>query len=62
MLEFTRMVTTWYSQIDNLSTPSLLRLFRGRGDARQALRPRQAAPARRPKREREEAEAGVASS
>jgi DNA-binding transcriptional regulator GbsR (MarR family) len=29
MLEFTRMVTTWYSQIDNLSTPSLLRLFRG---------------------------------
>jgi len=29
MLEFTRMVTTWYSQIDNLSTPALLRLFRG---------------------------------
>jgi DNA-binding transcriptional regulator GbsR (MarR family) len=29
MLEFTRMVTTWYSHIDNLSTPALLRLFRG---------------------------------
>jgi hypothetical protein len=24
-------VTTWYSQIDNLSTPALLRLFRGGG-------------------------------
>ena len=29
MLEFTRMVTDWYSHIDNLSTPALLRLFRG---------------------------------
>jgi DNA-binding transcriptional regulator GbsR (MarR family) len=29
MLEFTRMVTTWYSHVDNLSTPALLRLFRG---------------------------------
>ena len=29
MLEFTRMVTTWYSHIDNLSTHALLRLFRG---------------------------------
>jgi DNA-binding transcriptional regulator GbsR (MarR family) len=29
MLEFTRMVTVWYSQIDNLPTPSLFRLFRG---------------------------------
>ena len=29
MLEFTRMVTAWYSQIDRLSTPALLRLFRG---------------------------------
>jgi DNA-binding transcriptional regulator GbsR (MarR family) len=29
MLEFTRMVTTWYGHIDNLSTSSLLRLFRG---------------------------------
>ena len=29
MLEFTRMVTSWYGQIDNLSTPALLRLFRG---------------------------------
>jgi DNA-binding transcriptional regulator GbsR (MarR family) len=29
MLEFTKMVTTWYSHVDNLSTPSLLRLFRG---------------------------------
>ncbi len=29
MLEFTRMVTTWYGYIDGLSTPSLLRLFKG---------------------------------
>jgi DNA-binding transcriptional regulator GbsR (MarR family) len=29
MLEFTRMVTTWYSQIDRLSTPALQRLFKG---------------------------------
>jgi DNA-binding transcriptional regulator GbsR (MarR family) len=29
MLEFTKMVTTWYSHVDNLSTPALLRLFRG---------------------------------
>ncbi len=29
MHEFTRMVTTWYSQIDRLSTPALQRLFRG---------------------------------
>ena len=29
MLEFTSMVTTWYSQIDRLSTPALQRLFRG---------------------------------
>src|SRR5690606_20005053 len=29
MLEFTRMVTAWYSQIDRLPTSSLQRLFRG---------------------------------
>ena len=29
MLEFTKMVTTWYGHIDSLSTTSLLRLFRG---------------------------------
>lgn len=29
MLEFTRMVTHWYGHVDNLSTPALLRLFRG---------------------------------
>jgi len=29
MLEFTRMVTSWYGQVDQLSTPALLRLFRG---------------------------------
>jgi DNA-binding transcriptional regulator GbsR (MarR family) len=29
MLEFIQMVTTWYSQIDRLSTPALQRLFRG---------------------------------
>jgi DNA-binding transcriptional regulator GbsR (MarR family) len=29
MLEFTRMVTIWYGYVDDLSTPALLRLFRG---------------------------------
>ena len=29
MLEFVRMVTVWYSQIDRLSTPSLQKLFKG---------------------------------
>src|SRR6185312_7858157 len=29
MLEFVRMVTVWYSQIDRLSTPALQHLFRG---------------------------------
>jgi DNA-binding transcriptional regulator GbsR (MarR family) len=29
MLEFVRMVTAWYTQIDGLTTPALLRLFRG---------------------------------
>src|SRR4051794_19473187 len=29
MLEFTRMVTAWYSQVDRLPTPALQRLFRG---------------------------------
>jgi hypothetical protein len=29
MLEFTKMVTTWYSQIDRLPTPALEGLFRG---------------------------------
>ncbi len=29
MLEFTRMVTIWYSHVNNLSTAALLRLFRG---------------------------------
>jgi DNA-binding transcriptional regulator GbsR (MarR family) len=28
MLEFCKMLTAWYSQIDRLSTPALLRLFR----------------------------------
>lgn len=28
MLEFCRMVTAWYTQVDRLSTPALLRLFR----------------------------------
>jgi len=28
MLEFVRMVTTWYAHIDRLSTPALERLFR----------------------------------
>ncbi len=29
MLEFLRLVTTWYGHIDGLSTPALLRLFKG---------------------------------
>lgn len=29
MLDFTKMVTLWYSSVDHLSTPALLRLFRG---------------------------------
>src|SRR5947209_18638794 len=29
MLEFVRMVTSWYGHIDRLSTPALQRLFRG---------------------------------
>lgn len=29
MLEFCRMLTAWYSQVDRLSTGSLLRLFKG---------------------------------
>ena len=29
MLEFVRMVTVWYSQIDRLPTPALKRLFLG---------------------------------
>ena len=29
MMDFCRMLTAWYSQIDRLSTPSLQRLFRG---------------------------------
>jgi DNA-binding transcriptional regulator GbsR (MarR family) len=29
MLDFTRMVTHWYSHVDHLSTSALLRLFRG---------------------------------
>jgi hypothetical protein len=29
MLEFIRLVTTWYEYLDNFSTPAMLRLFRG---------------------------------
>jgi DNA-binding transcriptional regulator GbsR (MarR family) len=29
MLEFTKMVTSWYGYVDDLSTAALLRLFRG---------------------------------
>ena len=29
MLAFTKMVTDWYGQIENLPTPAMLRLFRG---------------------------------
>jgi DNA-binding transcriptional regulator GbsR (MarR family) len=61
MLEFTSMVTTWYSQIDNLSTPALLRLFRGGAMiAKLFSRGKSRPPAS--ETEREKAEAGVASS
>ena len=43
MLEFIRMVTTWYGHIDNLSTTALLRLFKGGAMRGQALHPRQTA-------------------
>jgi DNA-binding transcriptional regulator GbsR (MarR family) len=59
MLEFTRMVTTWYSHIDNLSTSSLMRLFRG-GTALAKLFAR--GKSRSPVADNEAAEAGVASS
>src|SRR5947209_3933369 len=39
MLEFTRMVTAWYSQIDRLPTPALQRLFRGGSKLGELLRP-----------------------
>jgi DNA-binding transcriptional regulator GbsR (MarR family) len=60
MLEFTRMVTAWYTQIENLSTPALLRLFRG-GSIVARLFSR--VSSRRPgaEIEKEEAEAGVGS-
>ena len=48
MLEFTRMVTAWYSQIDRLSTPALQRLFRGGTSSRSSSTWR--APASRPRR------------
>ncbi|HKM54181.1 MAG TPA: MarR family transcriptional regulator [Isosphaeraceae bacterium] len=58
MLEFTRMVTTWYSHIDNLSTQSLMRLFRG-GTMLAKLFTR--GKSRSPVADSEAAEAGVAS-
>jgi DNA-binding transcriptional regulator GbsR (MarR family) len=59
MLEFTRMVTTWYGHIDNLSTPALLRLFRG-GAMLAKLFTR--GKSRTPVAESETAEAGVVTS
>jgi DNA-binding transcriptional regulator GbsR (MarR family) len=60
MLEFTRMVTNWYSHIDNLSTSSLQRLFRG-GTMIAKLFSRGRARGTKPDGEREKAEAGVTS-
>ena len=45
MLEFTRMVTTWYSQIE-ISRHPLSSAFSGGCDAGEALHPRQAAHSR----------------
>ena len=60
MLEFTRMVTNWYSHIDNLSTSSLQRLFRG-GTMIAKLFSRGKPRGTKPEGEREKAEAGVTS-
>jgi DNA-binding transcriptional regulator GbsR (MarR family) len=60
MLEFTRMVTNWYSHIDNLSTSSLQRLFRG-GTVIAKLFSRGRPRGKKPDGEREKAEAGVTS-
>ena len=60
MLEFTRMVTTWYGHIDNLSTPALAAV-QGGGDAGQAILTRGKPRTRRPCRERI-AEAGITTS
>ena len=59
MLEFTRMVTAWYGHIDNLSTPALMRLFRG-GTMLAKLFTR--GKSRSPVTDNEAAGAGVASS
>src|SRR5947209_15230713 len=61
MLEFTKMVTTWYSHVDNLSTSSLQRLFRG-GTMIAKLFSRGRPRGTKPEGEREKAEAGVTSS
>jgi DNA-binding transcriptional regulator GbsR (MarR family) len=59
MLEFVRMVTVWYSQIEKLSTSSLFRLFRGGATlARLFTRGRSHTPVT----EDEPAEAGATSS
>jgi DNA-binding transcriptional regulator GbsR (MarR family) len=60
MLEFTRMVTNWYSHIDNLSTSSLQRLFRG-GTMIAKLFSRGRPRGKKPEGEREKAEAGATS-
>ena len=45
MLEFCRMVTTWYTQIDRLPAPALQALFRGGAGLARLFGPRPAAPA-----------------
>jgi DNA-binding transcriptional regulator GbsR (MarR family) len=54
MLEFTRMVTLWYSHIDRLSTPALQGLFRGGARLAKLFGAKAGAPA-------ETAEAGASS-
>ncbi len=44
MLEFTRMVTIWYSQIDRLPTAALHRLFKGGANLAKLFGPGSAAP------------------
>jgi hypothetical protein len=61
MLDFTRMVTQWYSHVDHLSTPALLRLFRGGAMLAKVFGRRGAAKTQTARTDKEKAEAGSVS-
>lgn len=48
MLEFTRMLTAWYAQVDRLSTPALQRFFRAGGKLAQLFAPAASRPGTEP--------------